>query len=214
METEEQQVEELKKWWKENGSSIITGVILGLAILFGVRAWFGWQENIAQQASALYTVMLKAEEQGDAGAASHNAGILLADFSGTPYATIAAMLLAKYRIEDNELEAARTQLEWVLDNGSGVELVDIARLRLARLLISLEDHDAALALLDEVESGNGQDGLVSEVRGDVYSVRGETRQAADAYQEALTLMKPEYPGRHLVQLKYDNAVAMTAPVAE
>ena len=58
MDTEDQQLEELKKWWKENGSSIITGVVLGLAILFGARAWFAWQERTAQQASAVYTVMM------------------------------------------------------------------------------------------------------------------------------------------------------------
>ena len=210
MDTEDQQLEELKKWWKENGSSIITGVVLGLAILFGARAWFAWQERTAQQASTIYTVMMKDMQAGDVKAASDNAGVLIADFSSTPYATLAAMLLAKFRIEDNELDAARTQLQWALDNGSD-ELRDTARVRLARLLISLEDYDTALGLLDEAEASVVQGGVISELRGDIHSLRGESRQAVDAYQEALLLMNLEYPGRHLVQLKFDNAVVLVAP---
>ena len=77
METEDQQLEELKKWWKENGSSIITGVVLGLAILFGTRAWFGWQERTAQQASAVYTVMVNDLQAGNVQGATDNAGILI-----------------------------------------------------------------------------------------------------------------------------------------
>jgi len=210
MDTEDQQLEELKKWWKENGSSIITGVVLGLAILFGARAWFAWQERTAQQASAVYTVMMNDMQAGDVKAASDNAGVLIADFSSTPYATLAAMLLAKFRIEDNELDAARTQLQWALDNGSD-ELRDTARVRLARLLISLEDYDTALGLLQEAEASVGQDGVLSELRGDIHNLRGEAQQAVDAYQEALLLMNLEYPGRHLVQLKFDNAVVLAAP---
>ncbi|NNJ93153.1 MAG: tetratricopeptide repeat protein [Halobacteria archaeon] len=210
MDTEDQQLEELKKWWKENGSSIITGVVLGLAILFGARAWFAWEERTAQQASTIYTVMMNDMQAGDVKAASDNAGVLIADFSSTPYATLAAMLLAKYRIGDNELDAARTQLQWALDNGSD-ELRDTARVRLARLLISLEDYDTALGLLQEAEASGGQGGVISELRGDIHSVRGESRQAVDAYQEALLLMNLDYPGRHLVQLKFDNAIVLAAP---
>ena len=211
MDTEDQQLEELKKWWKENGSSIITGVVLGLAILFGARAWFAWQERTAQQASTVYTVMMNEMEAGNVKAASDNAGILIADFSNTPYATLAAMLLAKFRIEDNELDAARAQLQWALDNSSSDELRNTARVRLARLLISLEDYDTALGLLQEAEASAGQEGVLSELRGDIHSLRGETRQAVDAYQEALLLMMPEFPGRHLVQLKFDNADALATP---
>ena len=212
MDTEEQQLEELKKWWKENGSSIITGIVLGLAILFGARAWFAWQERTAQQASAVYTVMLNDVQAGNAQAATDNAGVLIADFSRTPYAALAAMLLAKYRIEDNDLDAARTQLQWALDHATSDELRNTARVRLARLLVSQQDYPAALALLEATEEDTGQDGVISELRGDIHQLRGELQQAVDAYQEALLLMNAGYPGRQLVQLKFDHAVAM-APVS-
>ncbi|MGB5260964.1 MAG: tetratricopeptide repeat protein [Gammaproteobacteria bacterium] len=214
MDTEEQQLEELKKWWKENGSSIITGIVLGLAILFGARAWFAWQERTAEQASAVYTIMMNDMQSGNVEAATDNAGVLITDFSSTPYASLAALLLAKFRIEDDDLEAARTQLQWALDNASGDELRNTARIRLARLLASLEDYTGALALLEETEASTGQDAVISELRGDIHSLRGELQQAVDAYQEALLMMTPDYPGRHLVQLKFDNAVTLASPLVD
>ena len=210
METEEQQVEELKKWWKENGSAIVTGVVLGLAILFGAKAWFSWQEREAQQASAIYNIMMQAANQGDNKTATDNAGVLIADFSGTPYASLASMLLARFRIEEGELDAARVQLQWMLDNGDSDVLLNTARLRLARVLVSQQEYDGAMALLDQVSADGGQDGLLEEVRGDIHSLRGEAQLAVTAYRSALELMTDEYPGRHLVQLKHDNAVTMTA----
>ena len=212
MDTEDQQLEELKKWWKENGSSIITGVVLGLAILFGVRAWFAWQERTAQQASAVYSIMLNDMQAGNVQSATDDAGVVIADFSRTPYATLAAMLLAKYRTEDNDLDAARAQLQWAVDQATSDELRHTARIRLARVLISQQDYPAALDLLEVAEADTGQGGMISELRGDIYALRGEAQQAVDAYREALLLMKPEHPGRQLVQLKFDHAVAV-APIS-
>ena len=208
MDTEDQQLEELKKWWKENGSSIITGIVLGLAILFGARAWFAWQERTAQQASAIYSIMLNDMQAGNVQSATDNAGVLIADFSSTPYATLAAMLLAKYRTEDNDLDAARAQLQWAVDHAPSDNLLNTARIRLARVLVSQQAYPAALDLLKAAETDTGQGGVISELRGDIYTLRGESQQAVDAYQEALLLMKPENPGRQLVQLKLDHAVAM------
>lgn len=213
METEDQQLEDLKKWWKENGSSIITGVVIGLAVLFGTRSWFTWQERTAQNASVIYSVMMREAESGDASVASENAATLIADFSGTPYASIAALLLARYRIEDNELDAAKSQLQWVLDNESSDEIRTTASVRLARVLVSLADYDGALALLDEIET-DGQQGLVSEVRGDIYTLRGDSQQAVDAYSEALLLLPADSPARNIVLLKYDNVIALQAPAGD
>ena len=214
METEEQQIEELKKWWKENGSSVITGVVLGLAVLFGVKYWFAYQDGVAIQASVVFTVMMNEMEQGDNKAASDKAGMLITDYSGTPYASLAAMMLARFRIEDGDLEAAGTQLQWVLDNGSSGVIQDTARLRLARVLLGLQDYDGAMAQLDQAEAGTGRNGVLAEVRGDIYSVRGDTERAVNAYQSALALMGPVYPGRHLVQLKYNHALTRAAPSVE
>ena len=39
LRTEEEQVEALKSWWKENGKSLIMGVVIAVAAVFGWRGW-------------------------------------------------------------------------------------------------------------------------------------------------------------------------------
>jgi predicted negative regulator of RcsB-dependent stress response len=212
--TEDQQLETLKKWWQENGSSIITGIILGVAVLFGAKAWFAWRENIAQQASDIYTSMMGALEQGDRMATTERAGMLISDYSSTPYAALAGLAIARLRIEEGELEAARTQLQWVVDNADTDYIRTVARLRLAHVMLALGDTDGAAATLDAAGPDTGDDVQFIELRGDIESARGNHAQAAEAYRQALTASKPEYAGRHLLQLKYDNASALSGTAAE
>jgi predicted negative regulator of RcsB-dependent stress response len=212
--TDEQQLEALKKWWKANGSSIITGVILGVAVLFGVRAWFAWQENIAQQASDIYTTMMSSLEQDDRQATVERAGILVSDYSGTPYAALAALALARLRIEEGELEAAQTQLQWVVNNAGADYIRTIAQLRLVRVKLALQDVDGAEAVLNGAGAVSGEEAMFAELRGDIHSARGDQEQAASAYRQALSVMGADYPGSHLLQLKYDNALALAATAPE
>ena len=211
--TEEQQLEALKNWWKENGSSVVTGVMLGLAVLFGGKAWFAYQERTAENASTIYTVMMTALENGDTALVNDRAALLIADFSSTPYAAFGALALAKLRLEGGELEAAQAQLQWVLDSSDSDIIRDTARLRLARVLLAANDLDGAEALLAQAGSGTAFDALFEEVRGDIHAARGDREQAGMAYQQALAGLADDSPGRQLLQLKYDsNAVDQaTAP---
>jgi len=212
--TEEQQLAAIKKWWEANGSSIITGVILGLAVLFGAKAWFAWRENIARQASDIYTSMMASLEQSDSLTTAERAGTLISDYSSTPYAALAALAIARLRIEEGALEAAQTQLQWVVDNADTDYVRTIARLRLARVKLALQDTAGADAVLDDAGPAAAADVMFAELRGDIHSARGELEQAASAYRQALSVMSADYPGSHLLQLKHDNAVAQAAAAGQ
>lgn len=207
-ETEEQQVEELKKWWKENGSSIITGVVLGLAALFGGKAWFAYQDRIAENASNHYAIMMGGLERNNAQLVTEKAGVLIADFSSTPYATLAAFALAKLKTEADELDAAQAQLQWVIDNTGSDVFRDTARVRMVRVLIARGDLDAAEAVLAQPSSGKEFELLFSEARGDIHMARGDTSAAEAAYQQVLAQTDSSAPGRRLLQLKYEQASMM------
>ena len=209
-ETEEQQIEELKKWWKDNGSSIITGVVLGLAALFGGKAWFAYQDRIAENASNHYAIMMAGLERNDARLVADKAGVLIGDFSSTPYASLAAFALAKLKTEADELDAAQAQLQWVIDHTSSDMFRDAARVRLARVLIAKGDLDAAEAVLAQPSSGKEFELLFSEARGDIHVARGDTAAAEVAYQQVLAETGTSAPGRHLLQLKYDQERLMVA----
>lgn len=214
LSTEEQQIAAIKQWWKENGSSVVTGVVLGLALLFAGRAWFAHQESTAQSASNIYTMMMNALQGGDSLAAGEKAAILLADYSGTPYASLAALALARLRMEEGELGAARGQLQWVLDNDDSGFLRDIARLRLARVLVAGGELDAAAKLVAEAAPGGAYDALYTELRGDIARARGDLAAAAEAYRLALADTAEDSPGRELLQLKYTDARAAAPAGAE
>ncbi len=202
--TDEERLELVKKWWKENGGSIITGVILGLAVLFGGKAWFAYQENRAEAASDIYAVMMSALEAGNDAAVRDKAGMLLSDYSGTPYATLAALTLARVNIEGEELSAAQSHLQWVLDNSDSDIMRDMARLRMARVLLAMDNPDGARAMLDQSPPLSAFEALYSEMRGDIDLARGDAVAASKAYQTALAATDNASPGRHLLQLKYDS----------
>jgi predicted negative regulator of RcsB-dependent stress response len=212
--TDEERLDLVKKWWKENGGSIITGVVLGLAVLFGGKAWFAYQDNKAEAASDIYTVMMSALETGNTPAVRDKAGMLLSDYSATPYATLAALTLARVNIEGEELSAAQSHLQWVLDNSKSDIMRDMARLRMARVLLAMDNPDAAQAILDQAPPLSSFDALYSEMRGDIDFARGDKLAANKAYQSALAATDNASPGRHLLQLKYDSTLVAASAAGD
>jgi len=212
--TEEQQIAAIKQWWKENGSSIVTGVVLGLAVLFGGKAWFAYQERNAQNASSIFAAMMRAMQAGDSLNTGEKAGMLLAEYSNTPYAAIGALALARIRLEEGEVDAARGQLQWVLDNSDSEIFHDIARLRLARVLVADGDLDAAERMAAGSESAGAFNALYAETRGDIQRARGDLAAASVAYQQALAAMSPGSRERELLQLKYTDALAASLSATE
>ena len=211
--TDDEKLAELKKWWGENGGSIITGIVLGLAVLFGSKAWFAYQERNAETASNIYTTLMTAMESGDNQVVTERAGMLLSDYSGTPYATLAALALAKINIETDELAAARSHLQWVIDNGDSDVMRNTARLRMARVMIAMDNLDGAAALLQQATPGSSFEPLYTEVRGDIDFARGDQAAANKAYEAALAATASDAPGRHLLQLKYDSTLVASAASA-
>lgn len=212
--TDQERLEVIKKWWHENGTSIVSGVVLGLAVLFGSKAWFSYQETNTQNASNIYMTLLQALDAGDAMVMAEKTDMLVAEHESTPYATLAALAMAKIKIKSGELNDAQAQLHWVLDNSKSDIFKDTARLRLARVLVAMEDLDAAEALMQQPASGTAFDPLYTEVRGDVQIARGNMGAAHEIYQQALAATAAGSPGRNLLELKYQSTLgAAVAPGA-
>ena len=208
--TEEQQVEALKKWWDENGKAILTGLALGVLLLFGGRAWFEHQRTQAQEASLEYDGFLHAVNAGNRDGAAELAERLTGDYSGTPYATLASLMMAKVAAEEQDWVSATKHLQWVIDH-AGVENIEhVARLRLARIYIAQGNEQGALSLLEAVEDGSGFAPLYAELKGDIYLVKGAIQQARSAYELALTGESLDPEQRRIVQMKLDDLPADVA----
>lgn len=183
-ETEEQQVEALKRWWADNGRAVLFGIGLGLVLIFGWRAWQGHQASVAQEASSAYTKVMESLEADDNGEEFlSQVSAIKSDHGGTSYAAMASLAEARYHVEQNNLDGAEESLRWTVDQGTFKELKSIARLRLARVLNAQKKHDEALEVLDKVTSAS-YSGLVDEIRGDIHLDSGDAKEALAAYRRA------------------------------
>lgn len=197
--SEEEQVEALKKWWKENGKSVVAGIVLGLGGVFGWQYWSQHQQQLAEQASLQFE-QLNQSVQAAAPAAVAQAEALITGYPDSPYALFAALDLAKVKFQQGDLAGARTELQWVLDNSDDPSLQQIARLRLARLLLDAGEIEQAASIVSQAPVDNFR-GDYAELRGDIALQQGERAEARRAYGEALEY-KVSNPA--LVQMKYDD----------
>lgn len=210
--TDEEQLEALKRWWKEYGSSTMASIAIALAGYFGWQFWQNTQQANAEAASAVYQQMMEATQvqagegisEESAATARHLAGELKSQYGSSLYAQQAGLLLAKLAVEANNLDLAATELNWVLEQNPEQGVVVLTRLRLAKVRYAQEDYDQVLVELKAVEPG----AFVSayeELKGDALLVTGSQQEAKASYQLAFTsLLEAEGARRELLQMKLDD----------
>ena len=203
-QTEEEQVEAIKKWWKENGLSVVAGLVIGLGAVFGWQAWKGYQDRIGSEASVAFYQLLNAVDNKHAELAGKQAELLRKDYGSTSYAVLAAMAEARLKVEAGDSAAARTQLEWAMQNSSDESLKTLTRLNLGRLKLNDGDLDGA-GQLATVETG-GFAGEFAELRGDIAVAKKQLSAAREAYTQALAL---NVGNPDLVQMKLDDLAIAT-----
>lgn len=200
--TEEEQIENIKRWLRQNGKSILIGLVVGLAILAGARYWSEQKNTQGEQASAMYDQILTALEQNNKKNVLDQGAALIGQYPKTPYAALAALALAKVKLEEGDSKSARTYLQWVLDNAKQPGLDHVARLRLARVMLSDKQGDEALKLVEISDTGTFA-AEYEELKGDIYVSLGKTEQARAAYTKAMGLAKEGTDTRTL-QMKLDD----------
>ncbi len=181
--TDEERVEEMKKWWKENGKSVIFGIVLGLSILFGWRWWQDYQLNQSVQASTLYNQLELSIQQKKPEQAEALSQQITTQFEKHAYAIYAALAMAKMKMDAKDVAAAQAHLQWGLDRAKTPELKHLLILRLARVQLSINELDKAYDLLSAAGSTQFASSY-EELKGDILVKKGDTKQALLAYQKA------------------------------
>lgn len=186
-ETEEQQVEALKKWWKENGTSLIVGLFVGVSALFGWRYYVQQNSVHAVHASDIYMqVMQSTVTQNVDDRIIDFQNQLINEYADTPYAALSALALAKVEYEKDNAEGAVAQLELAIKHANDDVVKQIASLRLASVYIEQGKYDEALALLN-TKHDSAYDARYEELKGDLFSARGDVAEARAAYDKAINL---------------------------
>lgn len=200
---EQQQLETLRQWWKENGNSVIWGMVVGFAVLFGWRSWQDYQFQQSQVASTLYNTVLTLSREKNSTQFDDNAQKILTDYTNTGYAALTSLLKASRQVDNGQLQPAQASLQWVIDNATLPELKTIAQLRMAKLLINNHDFDGANNYLSSVTHTAFQS-AVEELRGDGFVAQHRPADAVAAYEKALKDESLAQPHRQWLQLKRDS----------
>ncbi|HIG91768.1 MAG TPA: tetratricopeptide repeat protein [Methylococcaceae bacterium] len=200
-ETEEEQVEALKRWWKANGASVISGIVLAVVIVLSWKYWENYQADLTIEASNLYGELLSAQKEGQTESALKIADRLVQQYETTPYAEFSVLFQAKIKVDNNDYDAAKVFLNKLVASAAG-EINHIARIRLIRLFLATEDYNKGLQLIAEVNPTQAEsfEGIYQELTGDLYVALDRRGEARTAYQNAVR------KGRNtpLMQLKIND----------
>jgi predicted negative regulator of RcsB-dependent stress response len=201
---EEEQIESLKKWWAENGPSVLFGVALGLAGLFGWHAWQDYKARHAAEASALYTdLLLKLETSAQTDELNKLIDSIRDQYDNTVYGPLAGLVAAKLAVDRNEIDAAVGHLDWVIGQARQPEIIITAKLRISRLYLSKGQLDKVESLLNEAYP-KAYTAVVEELRGDLAVAKGNPENARQAYERALTATDIAPYTRQFIQNKLDQ----------
>lgn len=200
---EQEQLAHLKGWWKDNGTALLA-VLLAVAVAAaGWQGWRYWQAKQASEAAALYDGLVSAMQAGDAKALRDAGGTLVESYPRTLYASMGALAAARFHFERGELKDARAQLQWATEHSPSEELRDIARLRLAGVLLDDKAYDEALALLG-AKHAEAMAAQYAALKGDVLVAKSQPAEAKAAYRLAIEKAgEREGALRASVQLRLD-----------
>lgn len=203
--TEEEQWEAIKRWIKQYGPAIIIGIILSVGINFGWRHWQQGRTAKAEQASILYEETLASLKLNKTKDFQSNVEKLQADYTDTPYAGLSALLQAQQAINKNQLGSAEHSLRWAMGKGSSDKIKQVARLRVARVLLAQNHPEQAINVLNHVDN-QGYLAAIDELKGDAYLALNKAHEARQAYQEAVDYLTMLGVTRPLLNMKLNQVI--------
>ncbi len=199
---EQEKLDELKAWWASWGNLVslaLAGVLVATA---GWQWWKNHQAGQAVEAAAIFDRLDQAAEAGDGKAVREIGGMLIDKYAGTGYAPRAALILAGVNLSQNDSKSARAQLEWAVEHAREEGLKDVARLRLATLLLDAKEYDTAMGQLNAAHS-DAFAPRFNDLKGDVLLAQGKTQEAKAAYDAAYKALDEKNSLRQLVGFKLD-----------
>lgn len=182
--SEKEQVEQIRNWWKENGTYVIAGIVLGVGGIFGLNAWKGSQAELRVEASSMFEQLAEEVAENRLETAEAIATDLYADYGTTVYSDQARLAMARLYMDQGRDEDAAQALEGLVSGGNTEELVMVARLRLAKIHLYQGKPEAVLTLLSGFEN-SGFAARYSEAIGDAHFALGDSAAAEAAWAAAL-----------------------------
>lgn len=201
---EYEQGERVRNWLKNNGSSLVTGVALGLAAIAGWNWWQAKGQNHQAEAASQYAELTDAVAAKDEEKLLVFSSALKSKFADTPYPALAALRAAEFLQSAGKTDAALEQLLAAENGVRDPAIGELVKLRIAQLLLAQGKHDEAIKHLDSVTSATFP-ALANELRGDIEAARGNRDAARTAYEAALASLDVAAPTRTIVEMKLTDS---------
>lgn len=201
--SEAEQIEQIRRWWQKYGMVTVIGIVIVIAATLGWRYWEQRHERMLTKASVLYERMSSAVANRDDETMRMNANRLIDHYRHTPYAELAALMLAREAVYDGKLDVAETKLKWIMKHGDNKALRQVARIRVARVLLAENKPEEALKILEKVDN-EAYLASIKEAMGDIFLAMGKPKDAQKAYDEAFDALPGMDVMQPLLQMKIDN----------
>ena len=201
--TEDEQLDVIKQWWRAHGKWVLAGLFI---LALGIITWQGWQhrkERVLSQSSQLYEQLLASVAQKHHKNIDALSNRLVESYPSTVYAKMAALMQARFAVEHKQWPLAEKKLQWIIKYTKTPSLQQLARLRLARVLLNQGQDKQAMHILATVNDHDYQ-ALILDIQGDIAAHRKHYRQARADYQKAQDLMKQLNMSAPLIDIKLAN----------
>ena len=200
---EQEQLDQLKHFWKQYGNAISWALIVVLGAFASWNFYQYWQRSQATQAAAMFDEVERVLKSADQAKIDRVFGDIKSKFGSTTYAQQAGLLVAKQYYSVGNAQGARTALTWVAENASDPGYQALAKLRLAAVLIDSKSFDDALKQLDGNFPANFE-ALVADRRGDILILQGKKAEALVQYRKAYRSFDESTEYRRLVEVKLNS----------
>ncbi len=200
---EQEQIANIKAFWKSWGTPILVALLAAVAVIVGSKLWHGYQLKQAEAASDRYFQLEESVRTGKPEDAVKLVAGLRNDFHATPYATRGSLLIAQQAMARKDYKLAREQLQWVISNAKEPDLADLARLRMAAILLDEKRYPEALKAI-EAKPDDAYMALYAEMRGDILLAQGKLPEAAKAFEIAINKVEKQSIQYSLLQMKMDS----------
>jgi predicted negative regulator of RcsB-dependent stress response len=200
---EQEQIDELKAWWHQNGKFVIAGLAAFVIGVGGWRFWESWNLSKASEASALFEQAMQAASTDNTKALKEVTGRIMENQARSAYAVPAAWLAGRANHTAGDAKSARAQYEYALEHAKNSGLKQLAALRLAAILLDEKDYAGAMKLLDQTHDPAFA-GLYANLKGDIFAAQGKRPEALAAYKQAVERLGEKSALKPLVEMKMDG----------
>ncbi|MDH5479568.1 MAG: tetratricopeptide repeat protein [Nitrosomonas sp.] len=199
---EQDKIDGFKTWWDKFGAAVTIILTTLVVTISGTKIWEYYQNTQAQQAADLYVLLQQVQSTNEPTRINDAAHLLTEGFSSSGYAPRAALIAAAANIAANDTKRAKENLQWILDNANEKEMHDLARLRMAGILLDEGNYNDALRQLNTDHNGTYA-GLYADLKGDVLVAAERFEEARQAYQTAIDRLNKRNTYFNIVQMKLD-----------